>query len=1049
MNGVIHDTRRDRHSRPRRRSSDIVRLVLSLGTVWCASMSLADGAPPFPPAENTWRPHVTAQPLPEQETIPKIERKARIDQEDRSLNTINPSSKVQPVAFSPEEFLKKPLAEVIVEGNDTILSSAILQKVECRAGRQATEAAIKRDISQLMNTRWFYSVKSTFREGDEGPILVYQVVERPILKSVTFVGNKKIKTSELQAQTGLRPDHVYDVAANQESVHRIKQLYKEKGFLFAEVTLEKGSRPDERDVVFRIVEGPKSKIRHIYFEGNTFATDAILKTKISSKTLKLWLIQGDYDPEVIRNDALTLKQYYMSLGFFDVDVQADEVLSEDRAKVTVVFTINEGRRYKVDSIDVIGNDVIGGELLLKDLKLSRGDYFNERFLKEDVQRMTDLYDEQGRLFAKVVPTPRFREGEEALVDLVYAIDEDVPRYIGTINVHIAGDYPHSKEEVVRQQVNRWLRPGQLARSSDLRMAQARVTGSGLWDKTTPPAFDIAANSGADYWIPPSAVRGQDIAQAASSSVSTTSARKNVPTIDEVFGHSLAPAPSTGREILGEVPAAVKLPSVDRPVPARAPAAVPTSVPVSMPAASTPGPAPARPRFDGPLSVGPEAALGEIPRRAVIRSTSPMAEPVAASPSLDAPALGGIIDPDLVFRAQSDDSQFRSQSLDAYAQPVPQNFIQGVSPQGNPLGNVFRNEPPGFVDVNIDVTEGRTGRLMFGVGVNSDAGLVGSLVLQEDNFDLLRPPTSFADILNGTAWRGAGQSFRLEAVPGTQVSRYMMSWTDPYFLRSDFSLGVNAFYFNRFYQDWTEERLGGRISLGYVLSKYWSANSFVRLEDVGISRIPAVAPPPDLLAVRGSNFLSTAGVALQYDARDNSFFPTRGNYANFNYEQGFGDFNYPRFELTGGQYFTTYERPDGFGKQILSLTGQVGYTGDNTPVFERFFAGGYSSFRGFYFRGVSPEVNNVKVGGNFMALGSLEYSIPVTASDNIRTVFFTDFGTVEPDVSLDDFRVTAGFGFRLTIPAMGPAPLAFDFAWPLKQEPTDRLRVFSFYVGLAR
>lgn len=1033
MNCVIDDTRRDRQSRTRRRSSDIVRLVLSLGTIWCASVSSADGPPPFPPPAETWRSHASAPVVPEQETVPKIERKARLDQEDRSLNAIDPASTVQPVSFSPEEFLQKPLADVIVEGNGTILSSAILQKVECRAGRRATEAAIKRDISQLMNTRWFYSVKSTFREGDDGPILVYQVVERPILKSVTFLGNKKIKSTELQAQTGLRPDHAYDVAANQESVYRIKQLYKEKGYRYAEVTLEKGSLPDDREVVFRIVEGPKTKIRHISFEGNEFASDAILKTKISSKTLKLWLIQGDYDPEVIRNDVLALKQYYMSLGFFDVDVQSEEILSEDRVKMHVVFTINEGRRYKVDHIDVIGNEVIGGELLLKDLKLSTGDYFNERFLKEDVQRMTNLYDEQGRLFAKVVPTPRFREGEDPLVDLVYQIDEDVPRYIGMINVQISGDYPHSKEEVVRQQVNRWLRPGQLARSSDLRMAQARVGGSGLWDKTTPPAFDIVPNDGTDYWIPPSTARGQDTLSHLPEKSSVTTVNKNTPTVDEIFGHSLSPINRNRSRDAVQSPAAIQFSLPDR---------------LQTPQA----PAPVDHRREGPVSVRPaQEPLGGIPRRETTQAepASAISVPVSTTDS-PLPAHRYVIDPEFVFRAQSDDvQQFRSQSLDAYAQPVPQDFIRGVSPQGNPLGDALTTQPPGFVDVNIDVTEGRTGRLMFGVGVNSDAGLVGSAVLQEDNFDLLRPPLSFADILNGTAWRGAGQSFRLEAVPGTQVSRYMLSWTDPYFLRSDFSLGVNAFYFNRFYQDWTEERLGGRVNLGYVLSRYWSASTFVRLEDVGISSIPTVSPPPELVAVKGDNFLSTAGVAVQYDARDNSFFPTRGNYANFNYEQGFGDFNYPRFELSGGQFFTTYERPDGFGKQILSLTGQIGYTGDNTPVFERFYAGGYSSFRGFYFRGVSPEVNNVKVGGNFMALGSAEYSIPVTASDNIRTVVFTDFGTIEPDISLDSFRVTAGFGFRLTIPAMGPAPLAFDFAWPLKQEPTDRLRVFSFYVGLAR
>ncbi|WP_437227224.1 BamA/OMP85 family outer membrane protein [Planctomicrobium sp. SH661] len=1033
MNCVIDDTRRSRQPRISRHS-DLVRFVLGLSAFWCASISQAETARPFPGSVPASAEATPAREVPVQPTVPTIERPRRPVQEDRSLNAIDPSSRVQPAAaFSLENVLQKPLSDVIVEGNDTILTDAILQKVECRPGRMATEVAIQRDISQLMNTRWFYSVRPSFRDSEDGPILVFQVVERPILRSVTFNGNKKIKTGELQAQTGLRPNSSYDVAANRESVYRIRQLYKEKGYLFAEVTLEKGGLPDERDVVFNIVEGPKSKIREIGFTGNQFASDSILKTKISSKTLKLWFIQGEYDPEVIRNDVLALKQYYMSLGFFDVDVQAEEILSEDRAKVNVQFTINEGRRYKVDGIDVIGNEVIGGDLLLKDLKLSSGDYFNERFLKQDVQKMTDLYDDQGRLFAKVVPTPRFREGEEALVDLVYQIDEDVPRYIGAINVHIAGDYPHSKEELVRQQVNRWLRPGQLARSSDLRMAQARVNGSGFWAKETPPVFDIVPNSGVDYWIRPE-VRGQDAGRESTVKIEAVevSAQKNPQSVEEIFGQTAAPGEFDFDFNFDERPVApqpkIELQIPDRPQAQLAPAgngtrAIPAMQGINRRTVAQAAPAPA-----------PAASL-------------PVSLPVTVADS--EPAHNYIIDPEMVFRGQSpEEFQVRPQSLDAYGQPIPQNYMEGVSPQGDPFGDAYTT-PPGFVDVNIDVTEGRTGRLMFGVGVNSDAGLVGSLVLQEDNFDIMRPPTSFADILNGQAWRGAGQSLRLEAVPGTEVSRYMATWSDPYFLRSDFSLGVSGFYYNRYYENWTEERLGGRISLGYVLSKYWSASTFVRLEDVNISNIPAVNPPPQLVAVKGDNFLSTAGAALQYDARDNSFFPTSGHYANFNYEQGFGDFAYPRFDISGGKFFTTYERPDGFGKQVLSLTGQVGYTGDNTPVFENFFAGGYSSFRGFYFRGVSPEVNGVKIGGNFLALGSAEYMIPLTASDNIRTVVFTDFGTVEPDVSLDDFRVSAGFGFRLTIPAMGPAPLAFDFAWPILKQETDRLRVFSFYVGFNR
>ena len=37
----------------------------------------------------------------------------------------------------------------------------------------------------------------------------------------------------------------------------------------------------------------------------------------------------------------------------------------------------------------------------------------------------------------------------------------------------------------------------------------------------------------------------------------------------------------------------------------------------------------------------------------------------------------------------------------------------------------------------------------------------------------------------------------------------------------------------------------------------------------------------------------------------------------------------------------------------------------------------------------------------------------------------------------------------TIPAMGPAPLAFDFGFPIMSEPFDQERLFSFYIGLSR
>ena len=85
------------------------------------------------------------------------------------------------------------------------------------------------------------------------------------------------------------------------------------------------------------------------------------------------------------------------------------------------------------------------------------------------------------------------------------------------------------------------------------------------------------------------------------------------------------------------------------------------------------------------------------------------------------------------------------------------------------------------------------------------------------------------------------------------------------------------------------------------------------------------------------------------------------------------------------------------------------------------------------------------------LGSAEYLFPITADDMVKGVVFCDYGTVEQQLKIhsEDYRVSLGAGLRLQIPAMGPAPLAFDFAIPVARKDTDNVQNFSFFVGFSR
>jgi outer membrane protein insertion porin family len=384
-------------------------------------------------------------------------------------------------------------------------------------------------------------------------------------------------------------------------------------------------------------------------------------------------------------------------------------------------------------------------------------------------------------------------------------------------------------------------------------------------------------------------------------------------------------------------------------------------------------------------------------------------------------------------------------------PMPASG-QPVYPVEGPLWTDPAAEPTRDIDLFPRLVETQTGRLMFGVGVNSDAGLVGSFVLDEQNFDWTRWPRGWEDIRNATAWRGAGQHLRIEAVPGTEVQRYMINFQEPYLLNTDVSLGLSGFYYDRRYFEWDENRLGGRISLGYHFTPYLSGTLSFRGEKITVYN-PVVPRGvlPEIDEVVGDNGLYGFGAKLSHDTRDSAFLATEGHLIEVSFEQVIGTFTYARGELDVRQYFLLHQRPDGSGRHVLSLSGRMGVTGSDTPIYDHYYAGGFSTIRGFDFRGASPIKSSIRVGGEFMLLASAEYMFPITADDVLRGVVFCDTGTVETAIDAweDNYRISPGLGLRITIPAMGPAPIALDFAFPVSANPGDREEVFSFFLGVLR
>jgi len=378
------------------------------------------------------------------------------------------------------------------------------------------------------------------------------------------------------------------------------------------------------------------------------------------------------------------------------------------------------------------------------------------------------------------------------------------------------------------------------------------------------------------------------------------------------------------------------------------------------------------------------------------------------------------------------------------------------------------------DVLVEVKEANTGSVSFGAAVSSDSGVFGAIDLTQRNFDIADFPESWGELFKGRAFRGAGQYFQIALQPGNEFQRYQVSFREPYIFDSDYFLDTNLFFFNRQREDWDEERLGGTLGVGKRFGDVWSATVRGRLERVDVQDVDPDAPV-DAFAVQGDNLLDSLGFFITRSTVqiNEDLLPYRGTRFTTGLEQfgvfG-GDFDFTRLTMGWTGYMTLDE--DFFGrKTTLKLSLDTGYIVDaqeitvsdsvggthrisDTPLFERFYAGGHRTFRGFEFRGAGPrgiEANtgtrgDDPVGGDFSFLLGLEYNYPIYQKI-VRGVFFIDSGTVQEDIGLDEYRVSVGAGVRLKLPFLGQAPFAFDLALPIVKQDGDEERFFSFDLAL--
>ncbi|MBN2453007.1 MAG: outer membrane protein assembly factor BamA [Candidatus Omnitrophica bacterium] len=357
------------------------------------------------------------------------------------------------------------------------------------------------------------------------------------------------------------------------------------------------------------------------------------------------------------------------------------------------------------------------------------------------------------------------------------------------------------------------------------------------------------------------------------------------------------------------------------------------------------------------------------------------------------------------------------------------------------------ETPDIQNLIVTVKETKTGEFSFGGGYSSVDMLIGFVEITQRNFDILNFPT----------FVGGGQNLSIKAELGMTRSNYNIGWTDPWIFGWPYSFGFDLYRTahdrkNAIGWAYDESRMGGDARIGKEFTDEFRGLLLYRLEEIKISNL-AEGASQDLSREVGSNLISSLTLDLTYDTRDNIYTPSRGVVANGSIEGAGGIFLGDKDFIKGTGtlvYYHTF-----FGKILLELKGRGGMAGaysstDEVPIYERFFAGGANTIRGYKERRVGPRDagSNQPIGGDAIAIGNAEVTFPIFEKI-IKGAVFYDIGNAWRDASDfivgGNYKYGAGVGVRIKTPI---GPVKVDYGYPLIGNYDDD-RTGEFYFSMSR
>jgi len=391
-------------------------------------------------------------------------------------------SELSSYSHSSETYENKKVGHIVVSIENLSRGGSfdqkqVLHKLETKVGDPFSHTVFDRDLKSLSDQ---YAVVEPSLELVNNKVnITLKVWQKPTIRSITWKGNEKIRTSKLQSELDIKPHTLFNQEQFNRALNKVKEYYIKRGYFESQIdyALTPYEHSNELAIEIHVYEGHSGHISQIRFYGLSSKEQRAIFEFIQTKKHNFftsWLTgRGHYHEEALEQDELVIVNYLQNAGYADARVSIQT--KEDHAgRLEVYIHAVKGDRYSFGEINVEGNTIFDKEQIRQVMAVGDGDVFSPDQLRTAIQNIRDLYGKKGYIEVGVNYTLHLSQNAP-IYDVNVKIEEGEQFHIGLI--HITGNASVHKNVILRQSL---LVPGAVFDSRLLKSTQMRLESLGYF-----------------------------------------------------------------------------------------------------------------------------------------------------------------------------------------------------------------------------------------------------------------------------------------------------------------------------------------------------------------------------------------------------------------------------------------------------------------------------------------------------------------------------------------------------------------------------------------